>query len=107
MLLIIMPCVVRKVSYLLYKRLPIYISCVVICRLQLYREMSVFVISSIALHIGTTSLSDGTYELIPESEKGDHKAQVNAAVLTEDPDQSPEEPKANLASNYREGKPRT
>ena len=54
-----------------------------------------------------TVLSDGTYELIPESEGGDHEAQVNATVLTEDPDQSPEEPKANLASDYREGKPRT
>ena len=31
----------------------------------------------------------------------------NAAILTEDPDQSLEEPKADLASDYREGKPRT
>ena len=28
-------------------------------------------------------------------------------LLIEDPDQSREEPKANLASDYREGKPRT
>ena len=69
--------------------------------------MSVFVISSIALHVDTTALLDGTYELIPESEGGDPEAQVHATVLIEDPDQSPEEPKANLASNYREGKPRT
>ena len=61
----------------------------------------------LASHIDTTVLADGTYELIPESEGGDHEAQVNAAVLTEDPDQSPEEPKAVLASDYREGKPRT
>ena len=61
----------------------------------------------LASHIDTTVLADGTYELIPESEGGDHKAQVHAAVLTEDPDQSPEEPKAVLASDYREGKPRT
>ena len=60
-----------------------------------------------ASHIGTTVLVDGTYELIPESEGGDHEAQVHATVLTEDPDQSPEEPKAVLASDYREGKPRT
>ena len=52
-------------------------------------------------------LADGTYELIPEPEEGDSKAQVNAAILTEPPDQSPEEPKANIASDYREGKPRT
>ena len=83
------------------------LSCVAICRLQLYREMSVFVISSIALYIDTTALSDGTYELIPESEGGDHEAKVNTVVLTEDPDQSPEEPKAVLASDYHEGKPRT
>ena len=65
------------------------------------------VISFLALHIETTVLADGTYELIPESEGGDQEAQVNAAILTEDPDQSLEEPKADLASDYREGKPRT
>ena len=69
--------------------------------------MSVIIISSLASHIDTTVLSDGTYELIPESEGGNHEALVNAAVLTEDPDQSPEEPKADLVSDYREGKPRT
>ena len=66
-----------------------------------------FVISSIALHIDTTALSDGTYELIPESEGGDPEAQVNTAVLTEAPDQSSEEPQAEIVSDYREYKPRT
>ena len=61
----------------------------------------------LASHIDTTALADGTYELIPESEGGDLEAQVNVAELTEDPDQSSEEPKANLVSNYREGKSRT
>ena len=61
----------------------------------------------LALHIDTTALSDGTYELIPDSEEGDQEAQLNATVLTEDPDQSPEELKAVLASDYHEGKPRT
>ena len=83
------------------------LSCVANYRLQLYHEMSVFVISSIALHIDTTALSDGTYELIPDSEGGDPKAQVHAAVVTEDLDQSSEEPKAEIVSDYREGKPRT
>ena len=69
--------------------------------------MYVFEISFLGSHIDTTVLSDGTYELIPESEGGDPEVQVNAAVLTEDPNQSPEEPKANLVSDYREGKPRT
>ena len=65
------------------------------------------VMSSLASHIDTTVLADGTYELIPDSEGADQEAQVNAATLTEDPEQSPEEPKADLASDYREGKPRT
>ena len=69
--------------------------------------MYVFEISFLASHIDTTVLSDGAYELIPESEEGDPEAQVNTTVLTEDPNQSPEEPKAVLASDYREGKPRT
>ena len=81
--------------------------CLLFVRLQLYREKSVIVISSLASHIDTTVLADGTYELIPEPEEGDPEAQVNAAILTEAPDQSPEEPKANLASDYREGKLRT
>ena len=65
------------------------------------------VISSLASQIDTTVLADRTYEWIPESKEGDPEVQVNAAVLTEDPDQSPKESKANLASDYREGKPRT
>ena len=81
--------------------------CLLFVRLQLYREKSVIVISSLASHIDTTVLADGTYELIPESEEGDLEAQVNATILTKDPDQSPKEPKAVLASDYREGKPRT
>ena len=48
--------------------------------------MSVIIISSLASHIDMTALSDGTYELIPESEGGDLEVQVNAAVLTEDSD---------------------
>ena len=48
------------------------------------------VIPFLASHIDTTVLADGTYKLIPESEGGDQEAQVNAAALTGDPDQSPE-----------------
>ena len=58
------------------------------------------IIPFLASHIDTTVLADRTYELIPESEGGDREAQVNAATLTEDPDQSPEEPNAELASDY-------
>ena len=59
------------------------------------------------LHIDTTALSDGMYELIPESDGGDPEVQVNAAELTEAPNQSSEEPRAEIVSNCREGKPRT
>ena len=66
-----------------------------------------FIILFLHLHIDTTALSDGTYELIPDSEGGDLEAKVNTAVLTEVPDQSSEEPRAEIVSDYREGKPRT
>ena len=61
----------------------------------------------LALHIDTTALSDGTYELIPDSKGGDLEAQVNTAILTEALDQSSEEPRDEIVSDYREGKPRT
>ena len=61
----------------------------------------------LALHIDTTALSDGTYELISDSAGGDLEAQASTAVLTEAPDQSSEEPRAEIVSDYREGKPRT
>ena len=51
----------------------------------------------LALHIDTTALSDGTYELIPDSEGVNLEAQ----------DQSSEEPRAEIVSDYQEGKPRT
>ena len=60
-----------------------------------------------ALHLDTTALSDGTYELIPDSKGGDLEAQENTAVLNEAPGQSSEEPRAEIVSDYQEGKPRT
>ena len=63
--------------------------------------------SSLAFHLDTTTLTDGTYELIPDSDRGDPEVQVNAAELTEAPNQSSEEPRAEIVSDYREGKPRT
>ena len=56
--------------------------------------------SVLALHIDTPTLSDGTYELIQEPEGGDPEVQVNTAELTEAPDQSSEEPSAEIVSNY-------
>ena len=80
--------------------------CLLNVGLQLYREVCLCN-TVLASHIDTTALADRTYELIPESEEGDPEAQVNTTVLTEAPNQSLEEPKANLVSDYREGKPRT
>ena len=50
-----------------------------------------------------TTLADGTYELVPESESEQHDAQVNLTEIAEDPNQSSKEPKAS----YEEGKPRS
>ena len=61
----------------------------------------------LALYIDTTALLDGMYELIPDSEGGDLEAQANTTILTEAPDQSSEEPRAEIVSDYREGKLRT
>ena len=80
--------------------------CLLNVGLQLYREVCLCN-TVLASHIDTTALADGTYKLIPESKEGDPEAQVNTAELTEDPDESSKEPKAVLASNYRDGKPRT
>ena len=76
-----------------------------VCLASLHRECVYN--SVLTLHIDTPALSDGTYELIPDSEGGDLEAQANTAVLTEAPDQSSEEPRAEIVSDYREGKPRT
>ena len=50
-----------------------------------------------AFHIDSTTLPDGTYELVPESESEQREAQVNLTEAVEDPNQSSEEPKANFA----------
>ena len=38
-----------------------------------------------AFHIESTTLADGTYELVPESESEQREAQVNLTEATEDP----------------------
>ena len=50
-----------------------------------------------AFDIDLTTLADGTYELVPESESEQREAQVNLTEAVEDPNQSSEEPKANFA----------
>ena len=57
-----------------------------------------------ASHIDSTTLAEGTYELVPESESEQREAQVNLTEATEDPNQLSKEPKASYA---QEGKPRS
>ena len=58
----------------------------------------------IASHIDTTTLADGTYELVPESESEQREAQVNLTEAAQDPNPSSEEPRSSYA---QEGKPRS
>jgi hypothetical protein len=55
------------------------------------------------IHIESTTLADGTYELAPKSESEQRKAQLNLTEVAEDPNQSSEEPPTSFA---QEGKPR-
>ena len=55
-----------------------------------------------AFHLDSTTLPYGTYELVPESESEQREAQVNLTEVTEDLNQSSEEPKASSA---QEGNP--
>jgi len=57
-----------------------------------------------AFHIDSTTLADGTYELVPESESEQREAQVNLTEATEDPNPISEEPRTSYA---QEGKPRS
>ena len=55
------------------------------------------------IHVDSTTLADGTYELVLESESEQREAQVKLTEFIGDLNQSLEEPKASSA---QEGKPR-
>jgi hypothetical protein len=55
------------------------------------------------IHIDSTTLTNGTYNLVPESESEQHETQVNLTEVAEDPNQCSGEPPTNFA---QEGKPR-
>ena len=61
--------------------------------LQLYSKANYKLLSSYthacAFHIDTTTLADGTYELVPEAEEGPGEAQVNFADAVENPIPTP------------------
>ena len=56
--------VVRNVNNYSINNWPYAKLCLLILRLQLYREVCMIVILFLASHIDTTVLADGTYELI-------------------------------------------
>jgi hypothetical protein len=60
---------------------------------NLYHQNS----SYLCIHIESTTLADGTYELVLESESEQCEAQMNLNEVAEDPSQNLEEPKASLA----------
>jgi hypothetical protein len=63
-------------------------------------------IQIIAYHVESTTLEDGTYELVPEPEQGISEDQVNVAEdLTEAPNQSSEVVDIPDPSLTQEGKP--
>ena len=74
-----------------------------VCLASLHRECVYNTV--LALHIDTSVLSDGTYELIPDSEGGDLEAQANTTVLTEAPDQNSEEPRAEIVVTTEKASP--
>ena len=69
-----------------------------------YLSFSINTTHAWSFHIDTTTLADGTYELVPESESVQREAQVNLIEIAEDLNQSSEEPKASSA---QEGKPQS
>jgi hypothetical protein len=63
-------------------------------------------IQIIAYHVESTTLEDGTYELVPEPEQGISEDQVNVAEdLTQAPNQSSESIDIPDPSLTQEGKP--
>jgi hypothetical protein len=54
------------------------------------------------IHIDSTTLADGIYHLVLESEIEQHEAQVNLIAIAEDPDQRSEEAPTSFT---QEGQP--
>ena len=59
------------------------------------------------MHIETTSLVDGTYELIQEPDAVFSEAQANIVNLTEAPNFDSEEPRSTDSLDFNTGKPRS
>ena len=78
--------------------------------LQLYSEGKLYSSTSlfptIAFHIETTLLANGTYELIQESDGDISEAQANVVELTDVPNSDSEEPKPTDLIDTTTGTPR-
>ena len=73
---------------------------------KLYSSIVPYYFPTIALHIETTSLADGTYELIQEPDEDISKAQANVVEITEAPNSDSEDPKSTNYIDTNTGKPR-
>ena len=62
-----------------------------------YLSFSINTTHAWSFHIDTTTLADGTYELVLESVSEQRKAQVNLTEAAEDPNQNSGELKASYA----------
>jgi hypothetical protein len=79
--------------------------------LQLYCELKFLTLEPsnqiVAYHVESTTLDDGVYELVPETEQEFSEDLVNIVeTLTEDPNQSSESFDTPTPSPAQEGKPR-
>ena len=72
---------------------------------KLYSSIVPYYFPTIALHIETTSLADGTYELIQESDGNFSEAQVNVFKLSEAPNFDSKDPKSTDFIDATTGKP--
>ena len=103
-------------SLLLYKQLPSKVKLLSLILngcfigLQLYSEGKLYsstsLFSTTAFHTDTTSLADGTYELIQEPDGHISEAQANIVELTEVPNFDSEEPQPTDPINTTTGKHR-
>ena len=73
---------------------------------KLYSSTSL-IFPNIASHIETTSLADGTYELIQDPDGDFFEAQVNAVNITEAPNPDSEELQSTDPIDTSTGKPRS
>ena len=73
---------------------------------KLYSSIVPYYFPTIAFHIEITPLTDGTYELIQDSDGDFSEAQANTVELTETPNSDSEKPKSTDSIDTTTGKTR-